>query len=151
MNKEFEQRLKTIIRECIHEEIIAMKQKQLNEMARVGIMNNIYDVIVYTDDRGYIPHVHIIDRTTKGEEFNCCVRLEANRYFKHGSHQDEFNSSQCKLFNDFMHQPCRSPKYRNNYEFAVEMWNANNSNSYVQITEDENGDIIMPNYDFITD
>ena len=31
------------------------------------------------------------------------------------------------------------------------MWNANNSNSYVQITEDENGDIIMPNYDFITD
>ena len=151
MNKEFEQRLKTMIREGIHEEIIAMKQKQLNEMARVGIMNNIYDVIVYTDDRGYIPHVHIIDRTTKGEEFNCCVRLEVNRYFKHGSHQDEFNSSQCKLFNDFMHQPCRSPKYRNNYEFAVEMWNANNSNSYVQITEDENGDIIMPNYDIIND
>lgn len=151
MNKEFEQRLKTMIRECIHEEIIAMKQKQLNEMARVGIMNNVYDVIVYTDDRGYIPHVHIIDRTTKGEEFNCCVRLEVNRYFKHGSHQDEFNSRQCKLFNDFMHQPCRSPKYRNNYEFAVEMWNANNSNSHVQITEDENGDIIMPNYDIITD
>lgn len=147
MTQEFENRLRTIIRECIHDEFL--KRKRLDEMARVGVMNNVFDVIVYTDDMGYIPHVHIIDNATRGEDFDCCVQLKTNQYFSHGNHQDIFNSKQCKLFDDFMKQPCRSPKYRNNYEFAVEMWNANNSDSYIQIIEDENGDIIQPNYSVI--
>ena len=33
--------------------------------------------------------------------------------------------------------------------FAVEMWNANNSDSYVQIRENELGEIIMPDYSII--
>ena len=147
MNKEFELKLRTIIRECINEEF--NKKRRMDEMARVGIMNNIFDVIVHTDDMGFVPHVHIIDRNTGGNEFDCCVQLEKNHYFIHGNHVDMFNSRQCKIFDDFMKQPCRSPKYRNNYEFAVEMWNANNSESYVQIKEDENGEIIMPDYNII--
>ena len=147
MKKEFEDKLKSIISECIHDEII--KRKRLDEMARVGVMNNVFDVIVYTDDMGYIPHVHIIDNATRGQDFDCCVQLEKNQYFTHGKHIDEFNSKQCKLFDEFMRQPCRSPKYKNNYEFAVEMWNANNSKSYVQIMEDEDGEIIQPDYTII--
>lgn len=147
MSNSFENKLRQIIKERIHEEYY--KRKRLDEMARVGIMANTYDVIVYTDDMGNIPHIHILDTNTRGEDFDCCVRLETNRYFKHGRHQDELNTKQCKLFNEFMNQPCRSPKYRNNYEFAVEMWNTNNSNSYVMIKEDENGDIIIPDYNEI--
>lgn len=144
---DFNNKLRQIISECIHEELY--KKMRLNEMARVGIMANIYDVVVYTDDMGNIPHLHILDSATRGEDFDCCVRLGENRYFKHGRHQDELNVKQRKLFNEFMNQPCKSPKYRNNYEFAVEMWNVNNSNSYVQIVEDENGDIIVPDYNEI--
>lgn len=147
MDKQFEQRLKTFIRECICEELA--NKKRLDEMARVGIMNNTFDIIVYTDDRGYIPHVHVIDRATHGNDFDCCVQLERNQYFTHGHHSDMFNSKQCQLFDDFMKQPCRSPKFRNNYEFAVEMWNANNSESYVQIREDKDGNLLQPDYRMI--
>ena len=142
-------KLKTILRECIEEVINEREKMRLDEMARVGIMLNNLDVVVYTDDKGYIPHVHILDRDTNGRDFDCCVRLETNRYFSHGKHLDTFNAKQCTEFNDFMKQPCRSLKYRNNYEFAVEMWNANNSDSYVQIRENELGEIIMPDYSII--
>ena len=142
-------KLKTILRECIEDVINEREKMRLVEMARVGIMFNNLDVVVYTDDKGYIPHVHILDRDTNGRDFDCCVQLETNRYFSHGKHFDTFNNKQCREFNDFMKQPCRSPKYRNNYEFAVEMWNANNSDSYVQIRENELGEIIMPDYSII--
>ena len=142
-------KLKTIIRECIEEVFNERERMRLDEMARVGVMLNNLDVVVYTDDKGYIPHVHIMDRGTNGREFDCCVQLETNRYFSHGKHLDTFNNKQCREFNDFMKQPCRFPKYRNNYEFAVEMWNANNSDSYVQIRENELGEIIMPDYSTI--
>lgn len=115
-------------------------------VARVGFIGEDFDVIIYTDDVEIIPHIHIIDRGTGGKEFNSCVMLERSQYFTHGVHTDVFNSKQMKDFNEFMNQPCRSPKYRNNYEFAVEMWNANNSSSYVQIAEDKNGNVIVPDY-----
>ena len=51
-----------------------------------------------------------------------------------------------KIFNDFMHQPSRNIHYRNNYEHAVNLWNDNNSDSYVQIREDANGNVLMPDY-----
>lgn len=129
------------------------KRQDLNEMARVGFLDNRakYEVYVRTNDAGFIPHVHIWDNATCGEEFDCCVKLETNEYFFHGHHTDRMNAKMCKAFAEFMEQPCRSPKYKNNYELAVEMWNLNNSDSYVQIRENENGEIIMPNYRTITD
>ena len=37
------------------------------------------------------------------------------------------------MFNNFMHQPSRNIHYRNNYEYAVNLWNDNNSDSYIYI------------------
>lgn len=117
----------------------------INEMARVGYMGDM-DVVVYTDDPGYIPHVHVIDRATRGQEFDACVMLEDNRYFSHGNHTDIFNSKQRKTFDTFMHEPCRSPRYANNYELAVSMWNLNNSDTYIIPKTDSEGDTIIPDY-----
>ena len=127
------------------------KRKRLDEMARVGFIGKKaeYEVYVRTDDSGFIPHVHIWDSATCGDEFDCCVKLETNEYFPHGHYIDKMNGKMCRAFNAFMRQPCRSPKYKNNYELAVEMWNMNNSKSYVQITEDENGNTIIPDYNVI--
>lgn len=132
------------IREIVKDEI--GKFYHLNEIARVGILENRYDVTVWTDDAGFIPHVHITDRGTRGQEFNCCVRLETNAYFKHGYHQDVMPSGMRKAFYAFMCEPSRNVHYRNNYEAAVNLWNDNNSSSYVQIREDVNGNVIVPDY-----
>lgn len=127
------------------------EDNQLNKMARVGFMNGQeYEVYVRTNDAGFIPHVHIFDVGTNGRKFDCCVQLETNKYFSHGKHTSVMNEKLCKDFAEFMEQPCRNPKYKNNYELAVDMWNLNNSSSYVQIRGDSDGNIIIPNYRTIT-
>ena len=119
---------------------------EIKDVARVGIFDNNYDILVCTDDTGYIPHVHIIDRGTKGNEFDCCVQLGTNAYFSHGKHKDVMPTKMRQDFYNFMCQPSRNVHYRNNYEAAVNLWNDNNSSSYVQIKEDKNGNIIVPDY-----
>lgn len=147
MDKEAYITLKALISESVR---TAIREEfshymRLDEMARVGFMDN-FDVIIHTDDMGFIPHFHIIDKATRGYEFNCCVRLENNQYFSHGNHKDKLNSKQRRMLNDFMNAPHRNIHYRNNYEYAVNLWNDNNSSSYVQIMEDANGNVIVPNY-----
>ena len=137
-----EEELRAIIREEIADHL------GLNEMARVGVINTPtkYDVQVWTDDAGYIPHVHIMDWGTRGKKFDCCVKLETNEFFPHGKHKSLMNKDMMKAFDTFMRQPSRNIHYRNNYEAAVNLWNDNNSNSYVQLKEDENGNVIIPDY-----
>ena len=118
----------------------------LEEMARVGYMSPKFEVYVYTDDPGYIPHVHVRDTNTKGKEFETCVRLDMPNYFLHGKRQDKFNASQKCDFAMFMEAPCRNTKFANNYEFAVDMWNANNSQQNIILQYYRNGDPIMPDY-----
>ena len=121
------------------------KKHLLNEMARVGFMGPL-EVIVYTNDPGHIPHVHIIDSATRGKEFDTCIMLGDNKYFLHGKHNDLLNSKLRKEFADFMEQPCRFPQYQNNYEFATMMWNANNSDSYIMAQTDAEGKVLVPDY-----
>jgi hypothetical protein len=83
---------------------------------------------------------------TRGRDFDCCVQLETNKYFQHGAHQDIMPAKWCKEFYDIMCQPHRNIHVRNVYEYAVNLWNDNNSSSYVQIKEDENGNVIVPDY-----
>lgn len=35
----------------------------------IGVMNDDFEVVVYTDDIFYIPHVHILDRGTNTREY----------------------------------------------------------------------------------
>ena len=192
--------MKSKIKHIIKEELIKELSKRhihenerLDEMARVGFLGNNYDVIVWTDDPGFISHVHctsckpptfeqrfalkwqgavnhpivrsltalwqtpsfmwgvidIRDTSTRGQEFDTCVMLETNKYFLHNGHVDKMNSKMCKAFDDFMRQPSRNVHYRNNYEHAVNLWNDNNSEAYIQIKEDEDGNIIMSDYKHI--
>ncbi len=121
---------------------------RLNETARIGRMDDL-EVVVYTDDVKYIPHVHVIDSATRGHAFDVGIQLETNKYIPHGSRRDTLDSELCKAFNDFMNEPHRNVHYRNNYEYALNMWNDNNSNSYIQLREDANNDIIIPDYNTI--
>ena len=44
------------------------ENEMLVEMARIGYADNL-EIYVLTDDPGYIPHIHIRDRETKGKVF----------------------------------------------------------------------------------
>ena len=138
--------LNRIVKESIVKVLDSLESAMLDEMARVGFINGQYEVYVWTDDAGYIPHVHVRDANTKGKEFETCVMLEDNQYFLHGSYTDTMNSAMRKAFYNFMKSPCKNLKYQNNYELAVEMWNLNNSNKDVTPQYDEYGHIIVPDY-----
>lgn len=144
-----EKELANIVKETINESIalgVFNGTSRLDEMARVGFMEGGYEVYVCTDDPGCIPHVHVRDESTHGDNFETCIQLNTNRYFLHGHYKDTLNSQQRKDFAKFMESPSRNPKYRNNYEYAVDMWNDNNSSTSVTVATLENGDIIIPDY-----
>ena len=73
------------------------------------------------------------------------VKLDANQYIQHDNSIDVLGDYTLSLLADFMTQPCRSPRYQNNFEFAVSMWNLNNE-TQLQTVIDKDGNIIIPEY-----
>jgi hypothetical protein len=124
-------------------------REPLLEMARVGYINGQFEVYVHTDDGGHIPHVHIRDKATRGQKFATCVELKRSRYFLHGKYKDVMSGYMAKQFADFMESTPQNPRYQNNYELSVDMWNLNNSIEEVVPQYDSNGRIIMPDYRII--
>jgi len=141
--------LKRIIQEEVYkvfEEELTSQREPLNEMARVGFISGQLEVYVNTDDGGHVPHVHVRDKATRGHEFETCVELKRNYYFLHGKYKDMMSGNMEKAFAEFMESKPRNPKYQNNYELSVDMWNLNNSVEEVISQYDDDGKIIMPNY-----
>ena len=121
------------------------------DIARVGFFGDRYDFEVYvvTDDVCLIPHFHVRDALQMGI-LDASVRLNANQYIQHGNSTDVLGTYTLSLLADFMQQPCRSPRYINNYEFAVTMWNLNNE-TQLQTGIDDGGNIIIPEYNKTND
>lgn len=143
--KQADKRLKEIIKEAVQETLNEIGQ--LDEMARVGYVGGEYEVYVRTNDGGNIPHVHIRDTNTQGNLFETCVELERNRYFLHGNIQDTLSQKECKAFNRFMHEEMHSRTFNGTmYEFAVDMWNKNNSHVNIDVKYDTNDKPIIPDY-----
>jgi hypothetical protein len=114
--------------------------------ARIGFFGNKYEFEAYvvTDDVCQIPHFHVRDALQMGI-LDAPVRLDANQYIQYGESTDKLQDYTLSLLADFMAQPCRSPHFINNYEFAVVMWNMNNE-TQLQIKIDKDGNIIIPEY-----
>lgn len=116
------------------------------DTARIGFFGDKYEFEAYviTDDMCQVPHFHVRDTLQMGI-LNASVRLDANQYIQHGESTDELQDYTLSLLADFMSQPCRSPRFINNYEFAVVMWNMNNE-TQLQIKIDKDGKVIIPEY-----
>ena len=124
---------------------------RLDEMARVGFLDGEFEIYVWTDDSGHIPHIHVRDTNARGGNYETCIKLKTNEYFLHGHYTDKMNASMRKAFNNFMHAPCINTRYQNNYDFAVDMWNHNNSSTIITPEYDAYGNIIVPDYTTIKD
>lgn len=117
---------------------------ELNEMARVGYLNNKLEIYVNTNDGGNIPHFHIRDISTKGNVFHTCVQIEHNIYFHHTGKENILNSKERKLLNDFLKS---NDKYGElNWKVLIKEWNRNNSNIEVDInTPQPDYNVILEN------
>lgn len=129
-------------------ENIPVYEQHLCEMARVGFADDLI-VWVWTDDPGYVPHVHVVDRATKGRNLDVCVRLDRVAYFQHGHHDGVFNAAQRKAFNEFMNSAPRNGVFGTNYEYAVMLWNDNNSSVTVSVSRDDAGNVHVPDYSLL--
>ena len=122
-----------------------MEQRERRDIARIGFFGRAreYEVYVRTDDECQIPHFHVRDIYT---EANCAICLQSNNYCKHPQKENyAFRYDFGELLFAFMSEPCRSPRYADNYEFAVTMWDLNNK-SVCSLQKEEGSCSIIPDY-----
>lgn len=115
------------------------EERLLQEMARVGYLGT-FEIYVHTDDSGNIPHFHIWDRASRGEEFHTCICIHKASYFHHTGKENTLNSKQRKSLIDFMNDKYKQDENKTNWRHLLELWNDNNSNVVVSL------DLEMPNY-----
>lgn len=101
------------------------------------------EMYVRTDDGHTHPHVHVRDRYRPGRDLP--ISLTEAAYCPHGHLSDRLVCYELRYLANFMAQPCRSPRFVNNYEYAVAMWNANNATPCPCPT-DGDGNIVIPDY-----
>lgn len=117
-----------------------LRENILLEIARVEFMNGKYEIYIYTDDLSDIPHFHIWDKETKGQNFHTCIKIITPEYFYHTGKENILNNKMKKELIEFLQLPSKNKRYSTNWEYLVSMWNDNNSS--INIPED----ISMPNY-----
>lgn len=66
-------------------------------------------------------------------------RLASPEYFFHGTKKDTFSSKELKRFVEFMKETPVEVPYNTYWEFAVSMWNVNNSSEKIK-------GVLMPDY-----
>lgn len=121
-------------------EAMEVDEQLLNEMARVGFMNDDkYEIWIRTDDPGKYPHMHIWDYSTKGKKFHCCVRLDKPEYFIHTGKEDTLNSTNKKELIKFLNKEYGGLGITN-WKRILMLWNDNNSDVHIDIDSE------MPDY-----
>lgn len=111
-----------------------LRESMLLEMARVGFIDDEYEVYIHTDDPGNIPHFHIWGAETRGQKFHTCIRIESPEYFHHTGKEDYLNSSMRKELVKFLSSKSRNKRFSTNWEYLISMWN--NNNRLINVPED---------------
>lgn len=117
------------------ETIKLLNEYKLEEMARIGYTEDGFEIFVYTNDGGNIPHFHY-----KSNNFHTCIRIDSAKYFEHGSKQGKLNTKQKKLLVKFLQDKDKYDNNKTNWQTLVIEWNRNNSNISIDLNTP------MPNY-----
>lgn len=74
------------------------------------------------------PHMHIWDDDTNGKQLHTCVCLTKIEYFHHNGKEDVLTQDQKEQLVIFLKDECKKNKrYKTNWEYALSMWNDNNT------------------------
>lgn len=114
----------------------------LNEMAQIGKFTE-YTVFVRTDDPGNIPHFHLWDSNSKGNNFHTCVKILKAEYFHHTGKEGVLNSSGRKELCAFLKMPSDDEPSKTNWEVLLIEWNRNNSEKKIDV------ETPMPDYSLL--
>ena len=109
----------------------------LFEMASVGYFNTFkkngkpespkFKVFV-NGGEGNEPHMHIWDDDTNGKQLHTCVCLTKIEYFHHNGKENILTQDQKEQLVIFLKDECKKNKrYKTNWEYALSMWNDNNT------------------------
>lgn len=115
-----------------------VEKTELTEMARIGFTEDGYEVYVWTDDAGKIPHFHY--RTKDKKTFNSCIKIEVPEYFFHKGKEDTLNSKQRKMLINFLKSNDVDSPGDTHWTSLIKEWNRNNSDIRISI------DTPMPDY-----
>lgn len=125
----------------LFEEFITAKDNESLETARVGEIDDNYEIYVNTNDIGNIPHFHLRDKGTMGNEFHTCIEIQRNHYFHHNAKEDFLTIKMRKNLMKFLES---NDEYgETNWIVLIKEWNRNNPNAKVNISTQ------MPNYNII--
>ena len=123
--------------EFVNDEILIEKTPKkewddmLLEMAQIGNINKTLVIYVRSNDPGNIPHFHIVDKTTLGDKFHTCIKIETSEYFHHTGKVDVLNSKERKQLLDFLNNS--NELGVSNWKYLLLSWNTNNSTKKVNI------------------
>ena len=108
-------------------------KQDLSEMARLGYFDS-YEIFVFTNDSGKIPHFHVRDKETMGQKFHTYIRIDKAEYFHHTGKEDILNKKERKELVNFLRSNYRNRENETNWNHLIDLWNDNNSD--VEINED---------------
>lgn len=134
-----------LLRERIVREVreILDQRRFLNEMATIGKPTSDKVIMIRMNDGGNVPHFHIMDSGSLGNEFETCVRFDSNRYFHHHGKEGVLNAKERKKLVKFLKAELGNGW--TNWNYMVDAWNRNNSHLKI----DPNTP--MPDYSVILD
>lgn len=115
-----------------------INEELLLEMAQIGVLDNKYVIVVWTNDPGNIPHFHIMDKVTRGSNFHTCIKIESAEYFHHTGKEAKLNAKQKKELMKFLNDTDKWGE--NNWIVLLKEWDRNNSHTSININTP------MPNY-----
>ena len=100
-------------------------EKKMMEMASIGDIDSELTIIIRMNDTENIPHFHIVDKVTLGNNFHTCIKIKTPEYFHHTGKEDVLNSKQRKLLVTYLSSKIK--KGLSAWEYLVMTWNLNNS------------------------
>ena len=122
-----------------------IQHQDIEGMSRIGFLNkqgnpkerSPFELYVYTDDSGDIPHMHIHIE----DENDACIRYDSPKYFNHGKNNNTVSTDVAEMIDSLLRKPYNSKITY--WDYAVASWNANNSST------DLPEDIEQPNYSLL--
>ena len=101
------------------EEILTEEQQKAGEITlpKYGICV----IEVYPNEGDYFVHFHIkskhFDRNNAKKNLNCCIRINDNSFFDHGSKTDKLPKSVMKKLDKFLDEPSKIDPSRTNWKY----------------------------------
>lgn len=99
-----------------------MENEELTKSERCSVVSilNEYDIVTYDFDKLSEPHFHVIDNKTKGQEFDCRIKIKTPEYL---DSKDKLTDGQIDQLIEILNS---SYDNINNWKWLLLTWDLNN-------------------------